>query len=48
MATTAGFVEARRMVVVEVTEAIAEAVMSKGTREDEPALVAAEPAADGK
>ena len=43
--TIVGFVEARRMVIVEGTEAIAEAVLSNGAREDEEALVAAEPSA---
>ena len=46
--TIVGFVEARRMVIVEGTEAIAEAVLSGGTQADELALVAAEPSADGK
>ena len=49
--TIVGFVEARRMVIGEGTEAIAEAVLSKGTRgnglADELALAGAETSADG-
>ena len=58
--TIVGFVEARRMVIVEGTEAIAEAVLSKetpavaeamlskGMQEEQSALVAAETPADGE
>ena len=45
--TIVGFVEARRMVIVEGTEAIAEAVLSKGTQEEHLALVAAGTQAEG-
>ena len=46
--TIVGFVEARRMVIVEGTEAIAEAVLSKGMQEEQLALVAAETPANGE
>ena len=49
--TIVGFVEARRMVIVEGTEAIAEAVLSKAAQEDEKdrsALVAAAVSSDGQ